>query len=97
MKIRADKRDPNSLATSKLGLKSTSFLTQTMSKLKTPPLPGRKIISISKDGRTIFYGGDSGLVVMKRQTVSQPFEVLKKDLNMQFYGLRPTPSGHLVV
>lgn len=95
--IRADKKDPNSLATSKLSLKNSTFLNQTLTKLKTPVLVGKKKLSMSKDGRTIYFGGDGGLVIMKRQQINQPFEVLKTDPTIQYYGLRPTPSGHFVV
>lgn len=97
MAIRSDKKDPNSLATSKLSLKKSTFLSQTVTKLATPELPGKKKIAISKDGRTLYFGGDSGLTIMKRQMISQPFELLKNDPNIQYYGLRPTPSGHFVV
>jgi len=36
-------------------------------KIKVPRLPGRKKISISPDGRTLYVGGDGGLQVLKRK------------------------------
>jgi hypothetical protein len=34
---------------------------------------------------------------MRRNQTTQPFEILKNEPSIQYYGLRPTPSGHIVV
>lgn len=78
-------------------VKQNVLCEQNISMLVTPPISGTKKIAISKDGRTIFFGGDSGLVIMKRQDLYSPFLLFKKDTSISYYGLRSTPSGYFVV
>lgn len=65
--------------------------------LEAPKIKGHKKISVSPDGRNLFYGGDSGLYVLKRQNNESNFKIARHDENLSYFALRPTPSGHLVL
>lgn len=73
------------------------LLNQSVTVLQAPYLEGPKRIAVSKDGRTVYFGGEGGLAVLKRPKIGMPFEVIKKDQSINFYALKPTPSGHFVV
>ena len=95
--VRADKSPENSQLASKIALKFSVLLSQSVTVLQTPHLEGPKRIAVSRDGRTLFFGGEGGLAILKRQKIGMPFEVMKKDQSINFYALKPTPSGHFVV
>lgn len=95
--VRADKSPENSQLASKIALKFSVLLNQSVTVLQAPYLEGPKRIAVSKDGRTVYFGGEGGLAVLKRPKIGMPFEVIKKDQSINFYALKPTPSGHFVV
>lgn len=65
--------------------------------LEAPKLKGFKKISVSPDGKNLFYGGDGGLFVLKRQNEESNFKLTRHNENLSYFALRPTPSGHLVL
>lgn len=58
---------------------------------------GNKKIDISHNGKTLYFGGDGGLVILKRQNSMMPFNLQRNEPQLKYYGLRPTPSGHIVM
>lgn len=58
---------------------------------------GTKAVEISHDGKTLYYGGEGGLVVFKRKSTDQSFRLYKENKNIKYFALRSTPSGHIVV
>ena len=45
----------------------------------------------------MYVGGDGGLLLLKRKTINHAFSLMKEDRSLRIYGLRGTPSGHIVV
>jgi hypothetical protein len=66
-------------------------------RLDTPSMGGNKKVDISHDGTTLYFGGDDGLVVMQRQNEAMPFKLVRNEPSLKYFGLRPTPSGHIVL
>lgn len=85
----------NNLGYSKL--QKLLFSEPVIKQLEAPKLPGFKKISISPDGRNLFYGGEAGLFVLKRQTKDSSFKLSRHDEKLSYFALRPTPSGHIVL
>ena len=58
---------------------------------------GRKKISISPDGRTLYVGGDSGILILKRRSLKHEFQLVNENRKVKIFSVRGTPSGHIVV
>ena len=52
---------------------------------------------ISPDGKTMFFGGDGGLQILRRYNTRDTFELAKRDPELKFFGIRGTPSGHFLI
>lgn len=95
--IKSKQFDPNGLMNKKNRLLENVFVNQRVKKLKIPQLRGRKRIGISPDGRTLYVGGDGGLLVLKRKTTQHQFSLIRENRSIKLFSLRGTPSGHIVV
>ena len=60
-------------------------------------LAGNKKINISNDGKLLYFGGDGGLAVLKYSNTNKAYTTYQNDPAIQYYGLRTTPSSHIVV
>jgi hypothetical protein len=80
-----------------LALVKPVFQNQTVKRLDMPQMYGNKKVDISDDGRTLYFGGDGGLALLKRHSVHSDFKFVRKNDQIKYYGLRATPSGHVVV
>jgi len=87
----------DNLQHAKVALLGAIYANQKVRRLDTPPMQGNKKVDISDDGKTLYFGGDGGLVVMKRPTNSSNFKLVRNEPSLKYHGLRPTPSGHIVL
>lgn len=88
---------PNGVMSKKSRLLEYVFSNQKVKKITLAGLSGRKKISISPDGRTLYIGGDGGLAILKRQTIGKEFQLIRQNKQLSIYGIRGTPSGHFVI
>ena len=66
-------------------------------KIRVPRLRGQNRIGLSKNGKRMYFGGDNGLCILKRPNQNTVFYIDSENPDIKYFGLRVTPSGHVVL